>query len=103
MTIAQATALRRLPPALLLLRPARGAYTPQDEPAAAVVPLSTQTEAERTRIRRSNDRDQQLEREGKRSAHNQGYDEATEFGSRAEAGPQERPVGEFRHPRGRHS
>jgi len=32
--------------------------------------------AEHDRIRSSNDRDQQLEREGKQSRHNRGYDEA---------------------------
>ena len=35
-------------------------------------------DAERRRIRRSNDRDQQLEREGKVAPHNQGYDRAVE-------------------------
>lgn len=43
------------------------------------VPLpATDTQAEHDRIRKSNDRDQQLEREGKRSRHNQGYDEAAD-------------------------
>ena len=42
-----------------------------------VVPLpSSETEAEHERIRRSNDRDQRLEQEGKQSRHNRGYDEA---------------------------
>jgi hypothetical protein len=64
---------------------------PDDElDGATVVPLSTETEAERTRIRRSNDRDQQLEREGKRSAHNEGYDEVSDFGRRSDDGPQGR-------------
>jgi hypothetical protein len=41
-----------------------------------VVPLpSSESEAEHDRIRKSNDRDQQLEHEGKRSRHNRGYDE----------------------------
>ena len=44
-----------------------------------VVPMpSTETQAEHDRIRSSNDRDQQLEREGKPSRHNQGYDEAAD-------------------------
>ena len=44
-----------------------------------VVPLpSSETTAEHERIRKSNDRDQKLEREGKVSRHNQGYDEAAD-------------------------
>ena len=44
-----------------------------------VVPIpSSDTQAEHDRVRKSNDRDQQLEREGKRSPHNQGYDEAAD-------------------------
>jgi len=44
-----------------------------------VVPIpSSETEAEHRRIRESNDRDQKLEREGKASRHNQGYDEAAD-------------------------
>ena len=44
-----------------------------------VVPLPTdETEEERKRIRSSNDRDQELEREGKVSRHNRGYDEAAD-------------------------
>jgi hypothetical protein len=44
-----------------------------------VVPLpSSETQAEHDRIRRSNDRDQELEREGKPSRHNAGYDEAAD-------------------------
>jgi hypothetical protein len=44
-----------------------------------VVPLpSGETEEEHKRIRSSNDRDQQREREGKPSRHNQGYDEAAD-------------------------
>jgi hypothetical protein len=50
-----------------------------------VVPLpSSETEAEHQRIRASNDRDQKLEREGKVSRHNRGYDEAAD-------GPQPAP------------
>ena len=44
-----------------------------------VVPLpAAETEAERQRIRSSNDRDQKLEREGQVSPHNRGYDEAAD-------------------------
>jgi hypothetical protein len=44
-----------------------------------VVPLpASETEEEHKRIRSSNDRDQQLEREGKPSRHNRGYDEAAD-------------------------
>jgi hypothetical protein len=41
---------------------------------ATIVPLTSETEEERRRIRASNDRDQQREREGKTAPHNQGYD-----------------------------
>jgi hypothetical protein len=44
-----------------------------------VVPLPTgETEAEHQRIRSSNDRDQELEREGRVAPHNRGYDEAAD-------------------------
>ena len=44
-----------------------------------VVPIpSSDTQAEHDRIRKSNDRDQRLEREGKTSPHNKGYDEAAD-------------------------
>jgi hypothetical protein len=44
-----------------------------------VVPIpSSETDAEHRRIRQSNDRDQELEREGKQSRHNRGYDEAAD-------------------------
>jgi hypothetical protein len=44
-----------------------------------VVPLpSSETQAEHDRIRKSNDRDQELERQGKPSRHNQGYDQAAD-------------------------
>lgn len=43
-----------------------------------VVPLPGEDDAERRRIRSSNDRDQEQEREGKRSRHNEGYDEAAD-------------------------
>lgn len=42
-----------------------------------VVPIpASETDAEHARIRSSNDRDQALERKGKISRHNRGYDEA---------------------------
>jgi hypothetical protein len=44
-----------------------------------VVPMpSSETQAEHDRIRKSNDRDQELEREGRPSRHNRGYDEAAD-------------------------
>ena len=44
-----------------------------------VVPIpASETQAEHDRIRKSNDRDQRLEREGKASRHNRGYDEAAD-------------------------
>jgi hypothetical protein len=57
-----------------------------DENAVPVPIPSSETAEERARIRRSNDRDQQLEREGKQSRHNQGYDEAADAGSPPRAG-----------------
>jgi hypothetical protein len=40
------------------------------------VPLpGEESKQEHDRVRRSNDHDQQLEREGKRARHNEGYDE----------------------------
>jgi hypothetical protein len=46
-----------------------------------VVPLpADETQEEHDRIRSSNDRDQALEREGKVSRHNRGYDEAASGG-----------------------
>ena len=46
---------------------------------AEVVPIpASDTQADHDRVRKSNDRDQRLEREGKASAHNEGYDEAAD-------------------------
>jgi hypothetical protein len=46
-----------------------------------VVPIpASETDAEHARIRKSNDHDQKLEREGKVSRHNRGYDEAADGG-----------------------
>jgi hypothetical protein len=51
----------------------------KDRDDATVIPLpSGETEEERQRIRSSNDRDQQLEREGRTAPHNRGYDEAAD-------------------------
>lgn len=45
-----------------------------------VVPMpGDESKAEHDRIRKSNDRDQELEREGKKSGHNQGYDEVADL------------------------
>ena len=55
---------------------------------AVVVPIpSSDTQAEHDRIRQSNDRDQQLERDGKTSAHNRGYDEAVDGPAAARVRP----------------
>jgi hypothetical protein len=44
-----------------------------------IVPLpGSETQAEHDRVRKSNDRDQEMEREGKVSRHNRGYDEAAD-------------------------
>jgi hypothetical protein len=44
-----------------------------------VVPIpASESQAEHDRIRKSNDRDQELERAGKSSRHNRGYDEAAD-------------------------
>jgi hypothetical protein len=44
-----------------------------------VVPFPvSETPSEHERVRKSNDRDQELERQGKPSRHNQGYDEAAD-------------------------
>ncbi len=52
----------------------------QEDDDLEVVPLpSSETEEEHERIRRSNDRDQALERAGKPSPHNQGYDEVADM------------------------
>jgi hypothetical protein len=49
----------------------------EDTVEEAIEPLPTgETPEEHDRIRRSNDLDQQLEREGVISKHNRGYDEA---------------------------
>ena len=51
----------------------------RDHDGNIVVPIpASETQAEHDRIRKSNDRDQKMEREGKVSRHNQGYDEAAD-------------------------
>ena len=50
-----------------------------DDKDVTVVPIpASETEAEHERIRKSNDHDQRLEREGKVARHNRGYDEAAD-------------------------
>jgi len=52
----------------------------EHEDDLTVVPLpSSETEEERRRIRKSNDRDQKLEREGKPAPHNLGYDKVVDL------------------------
>ena len=49
------------------------------EPEEETVPIpSTDSDAEHDEVRHSNDRDQELERSGERSRHNEGYDEAAD-------------------------
>ena len=44
-----------------------------------VVPIPGEdNEEERQRIRKSNDHDQEMERQGRQSPHNRGYDEAAD-------------------------
>jgi hypothetical protein len=50
----------------------------QDDDMTTVPLPSSESESEHERIRRSNDRDQRLEREGKQAPHNRGYDEAAD-------------------------
>jgi hypothetical protein len=53
------------------------------KPKDVTVPIpATDTEAEHDRVRHSNDRDQQVEREGCTSRHNEGYVEAADGGDR---------------------
>lgn len=69
-----------LEPAFVLLYSAEEAHMADDElDDLTVVPIpASETEEEHARIRSSNDRDQKLEREGKLSRHNRGYDEAAD-------------------------
>jgi len=50
---------------------------PTDEVTVVPFPAS-ETDAEHRRIRESNDRDQQLDRDGKVAPHNRGYDQAAD-------------------------
>ena len=51
----------------------------QQDDEMTTVPLpSRETETEHDRIRRSNERDQRLEREGKDAPHKRGYDEVAD-------------------------
>ena len=50
----------------------------REQNPSKVVPLPSDNEAERRKIRRSNDRDQADERRGERAPHNEGYDEAAD-------------------------
>jgi hypothetical protein len=51
----------------------------QEDDDLEVVPLpASETEEEHERIRRSNDRDQALERAGEPAPHNQGYDDVAD-------------------------
>jgi hypothetical protein len=60
-------------------RDASEAASAEEAADLTVLPLpSTDTQGEHDRVRRSNDRDQRLEREGKPSRHNAGYDEAAD-------------------------
>jgi len=43
-----------------------------------VVPIPGEDEDEAERIRKSNERDQEMERKGEQSRHNAGYDEAAD-------------------------
>jgi len=63
-----------------------------------IVPISSETEEERERIRSSNDRDQRLEREGKPSAHNKGYDEVADRGPTAAPTPSAPPFAQSTSP-----
>lgn len=53
------------------------AETEDDEMIVVPIP-GEDNEPERLRIRKSNDRDQELERRGESSRHNRGYDEAAD-------------------------
>ncbi len=59
--------------------------TDEDDDLTPVPLPGAESEAEHQRIRSSNDRDQELERAGKPSRHNRGYDEAARGGVQKEA------------------
>jgi hypothetical protein len=49
---------------------------PDDEPGTTRPAPGEDREGERDRVRSSNDRDQELERQGEEARHNRGYDKA---------------------------
>lgn len=57
--------------------PAPEVTVPEPEDDSVPIP-ATDSGAEHDRVRNSNDRDQQLERDGKTSRHNEGYDQAAD-------------------------
>jgi hypothetical protein len=59
-----------------------------NQPTVVPIPDSS-AEQEHDRIRRSSDRDQALEREGRMSEHNRGYDEAADGKARPETSDSE--------------
>jgi hypothetical protein len=64
---------------VLRMEPRRFILADSKNDDITVVPIpASESQAEHDRIRKSNDRDQKLEREGKVSRHNQGYDEAAD-------------------------
>jgi hypothetical protein len=62
--------------------------TPEKPEEVDVVPVPGQeSEAERRRVRQSNDRDQRAERRGDDAPHNRGYDEAADGTDRMPVSP----------------
>ena len=57
-------------------------HAEDDDSDATTVVVPQVDESERMRIRRSNDHDQALEREGETAPHNEGYDDAAKGGNR---------------------
>lgn len=51
---------------------------PDDENIKIVPIPGSDTQSDHDRVRKSNDRDQQAERDGEASRHNEGYDEAAD-------------------------
>jgi hypothetical protein len=64
--------------ALLRLSPGGDVADKKDDDMTVVPFPGGESEAERQRIRKSNDRDQELERRGTPSRHDRGYDEAAD-------------------------
>jgi hypothetical protein len=64
---------------LLAHHPPEAHVAENEDDNMTVVPIpASESQAEHDRIRKSNDRDQELERDGKPSRHNRGYDEAAD-------------------------